>query len=93
MANAVAGGLVALAVAALLYFLATGGARSIAATVSSALASAWPRISQVAAEAAVPLAVFAFGCFIGIARYYFSLKTRRHGRRPMLPRKRSEGTE
>lgn len=91
--NATVGGLIALAAAALVYFLATGGGRSLAATVSSAFWGVWPRAREAMTEAAAPLAVFVFGCSAGVARYYYALRAGKRGRRRMLPRERSRDAD
>jgi hypothetical protein len=90
--NSIAGGLIALACAALIYFLVTGGGQALASIVSSTVASTWPRVSEVTTQMAVPLAVFATGCLVGAIRYYLTRRTGGRGRPKTLARKRSKGT-
>jgi hypothetical protein len=87
-----AGGLIALASAALIYFVATGGGQSLAAIVSTTVASAWPRVSEVTTQMAAPLAVFATGCLAGAIRYYLTMRTGRRRRHKTLGRRRSKDT-
>lgn len=75
--NAFIGGLGAVALAGVLYFLLAGGAQSIAEAVASTASTVWSGVSPVVSRAAVPAAVFLVGCLLGVGRYCANLRSRR----------------
>jgi hypothetical protein len=89
--NALLGGLIALASAGLLHYLASGGIQSLAASASSVMSNAWPKVARVASQGAAPAAVFLLGCIAGIGRFYINLKKQRRLRGKRRSRERPKG--